>query len=550
MGQIIIDDRIIAAGKGQSILEALIAGGVLLRSDCGGKGRCAKCRVRIIEAEPDAVSAIDDSEAANLDQNSRDAGIRLACRARLTGAVTLEIPEDSRLSPEVAHKGPPLLFQRLKQNRTASAQSSGPRWGLAVDLGTTNIAAYLCDREKAAVTASMSVRNPQAVFGDDVMSRIGAVKSDPGSLARMQRLVIKSLDWAAVNLCNAAQLKPDAVQELVVVGNTTMTHLFLGEDPSSIGVYPYRPSFVESRHVRANSLGLKFNPDANVVTMPLITGFIGSDIVAAAQAAELDSRAAGTLLVDVGTNGEIMATASEGLAATSCATGPAFEGATIRHGMQALSGAIDAVRIEPQSGRVDCRLVQHRPYQPKRPAGICGSGVISVVAAMLRAGWLQTSGAFDRNTIPRRLLIEDNGEAAFLLVPAEESESGRPITLTQKDVRAVQLAKGALRAGIDLLDRKLGINQPQHLLLAGAFGSTIDIADAMTIGMFPPLPEQSVAVIGNAAGAGAILAVFEKPIVQKAQEVCRQTEVIELADQPDFQDVFVEALSFPETQSA
>jgi uncharacterized 2Fe-2S/4Fe-4S cluster protein (DUF4445 family) len=549
MVEISVDDRIIQAQSGQSILEALIAGGLLLRSDCGGRGRCAKCRVRITEAAPDAVSAVDEIEAAALDREERAAGVRLACRAVLSGSVTLEIPESSRLSPEVARKGPPLLFQRLKGKKAARAPSSGHRWGLAVDLGTTTIAVYLCDRQKAEVSASMSVRNPQAVFGDDVMSRIGAARSDPGSLARMQRLVVKSLDWAADNICSSARVNLAEVQELVVVGNTTMIHLLLGENPSSIGVYPYRPEFVESRRLPAGTLGFKFNPEAHLTTLPLMTGFIGSDIVAAALAAELDDREPGTLLVDVGTNGEIMATAAGGLAATSCATGPAFEGAAIRHGMQALSGAVDAVRIEPQTGRVDCSLIQHRPYRPKRPAGLCGSGVISVVAAMLRAGWLQPSGAFDRGTIPKRLLTEDNGQTALMLVPASESESGRPITLTQKDVRAVQLAKGALRAGIDLLDRKLGIDSPRHLLLAGAFGSTIDIADALTIGMFPPMPEQAVAVIGNAAGAGAILAVFEAPVVQKAQELCRQTEVIELAELPDFQETFVGALSFPEAHS-
>jgi uncharacterized 2Fe-2S/4Fe-4S cluster protein (DUF4445 family) len=366
----------------------------------------------------------------------------------------------------------------------------------------------------------------------------------------MQRLVVRSLDWAADKICSSARVNPADVREVVVVGNTTMIHLLLGEDPSSIGVYPYRPGFTESRRLPAGTLGFRFNPGADLVTLPLMTGFIGSDIVAAALAAELDGRESGTLLVDVGTNGEIMATAANGLAATSCATGPAFEGAAIRHGMQALSGAIDAVRIEPQSGRVDCRLIQHRPYRPKRPAGLCGSGVISVVAAMLRAGWLQSSGAFDRSAIPKHLFTEDSGQSALLLVPGSESESGRPITITQKDVRAVQLAKGALRAGIELLDRKLGIDSPRHLLLAGAFGSTIDIADALTIGMFPPVPEHTVAVIGNAAGAGAILAVFEAPVVRKAQEICHRTEVIELAELPDFQETFVGALSFPETHSA
>ena len=540
-----VKNRIISAQKGQSILEALIAGGVLLRSDCGGKGRCGKCRVRITESDPGAVSAIDEIEAAHLDETDRGAGVRLACRAILAGPITLEIPESSGLSPEVARKGPPLLFQRPSPQKTATAISPRQRWGLAVDLGTTTIAAYLCDRQSGVVTASLSVRNPQAIFGDDVMSRIGAVRTDPASLVRMQTLVIKSLDWAAEHLCKAAQLAPDTVAKLVAVGNTTMVHILLGEDPSSIGTYPYSPLFTAHRQVSAKSLGLAFNPSAKVTTLPLITGFIGSDIVAAALAAELDAKEAGTLLVDVGTNGEIMAVTSGGMVATSCATGPAFEGAAIRHGMQALSGAIDAVRIDPQSGRIDCRLIQHQPYKPKRPAGLCGSGVISAVAAMRRIGWLQAGGAFDGDRIPKRLLIKESNETAILLVPAEESQSGRPITLTQKDVRAVQLAKGALRAGIDLLDGKLGLSRPQHLLLAGAFGSTINIADALTIGLFPPLPEESVAVIGNAAGAGAIMAVFEDSILEKAQQLCTRTDVLELADQPDFQETFVASLSFP-----
>lgn len=545
MIEIRVKDRIIPGLKGQSILEALIAGGELLRSDCGGKGRCGKCRVRITAAEPGAVSAVDEIEAAHLDESDRSAGIRLACLAKLAGPVTLEIPESSNLSPEVARKGPPLLFQRPKPKKPETGGSSRHRWGLAVDLGTTTIAAYLCDRQNGAVTASLSVRNPQAIFGDDVMSRISAVRTDPTTLSRMQTLVIKSLDWAAKNLCKSAQLTPDNVETLVVVGNTTMIHILHGDDPSSIGIYPYRPLFVETRRVPAKSLGLAFNPDAKVSTLPLITGFIGSDIVAAALAAELDTKSAGTMLVDVGTNGEIMAVTADAMVATSCATGPAFEGATIRHGMQALSGAIDSVRIEPHSGRIDCRLIQHQPYHPRRPAGLCGSGVISAVAAMRRVGWLQAGGAFDSGTIPERLLIKDGQETAILLVPARESQSGRPITLTQKDVRAVQLAKGALRAGLDLLDGKLGLSQPHHLLLAGAFGSTINIADALTIGLFPPLPEESVAVIGNAAGAGAIMAVFEDDILEKAQKMCDQTDVLELADQPGFQDTFVASLSFP-----
>lgn len=540
-----IGDRLITGRAGQSLLEALIGAGILLRADCGGKGRCGKCRVHIDNVDPDAVSAPDDAEAAQLDADARRSGVRLACRARLAGGVRLEIPADSRLSPEVARKGPPLLFHRLGKHTPTVQLPEDERWGLAVDLGTTTIAAYLCDRQAAAVAGSMSVRNPQAVFGDDVMSRIGAVRADASCLARLQTLAVKSIDWAAANLCLASRLKPSSVGRIVVVGNSTMLHLFLGESPAGIGIYPYTPIFTESRRLAAKTIGLRFNPRAEVTTLPLITGFIGADIVAAALAAELDTRPAGTLLVDVGTNGEIIAVAEKGLAATSCATGPAFEGASIRHGMLALSGAIDAVRIDARAGRVDCRLIQHDPYHPKEPAGICGSGVISAVAALRRVGWLRPDGAFDSGAMPRHLLIKDNGETALRLVRADQSPSGRPITLTQKDIRAVQLAKGALRAGIDLLDRRLGVHPPRHLLVAGAFGSTIDIADALTLGMFPDMPEQSVAIVGNAAGAGAILALFEQGVAASAQRICAQTEVLELAEQPDFQETFISALAFP-----
>jgi uncharacterized 2Fe-2S/4Fe-4S cluster protein (DUF4445 family) len=325
-----------------------------------------------------------------------------------------------------------------------------------------------------------------------------------------------------------------------------MIHLLWGEDPTSIGVYPYRPRFSEARCLRAETIGLRFNPAAEVHTLPLITGFIGSDIVAAALAADLSMARPGTMLVDVGTNGEIMLLGASGLAATSCATGPAFEGAAIRHGMQAVSGAIDAVRLDPQNGSVDCSVIQRDPANPKPASGLCGTGVISAVAALLRARAIRPSGAFNPNGGLRRLRLDPASLSEFVLVDAEKALNGHDITLTQVDVRAVQLAKGALRTGIDLLSQENGIERPEKLLIAGAFGSFIDPGDALAIGMFPDIGAARIQGVGNAAGAGAILALLDEHAREKAAEICRCTRVLDLASHPDFQNTFVAALSFPE----
>ena len=250
------------------------------------------------------------------------------------------------------------------------------------------------------------------------------------------------------------------------------------------------------------------------------------------------------MLVDVGTNGEIIMLADAGLSATSCATGPAFEGAAISHGMQATSGAIDAARFNPQTGSLDVTVVQRGDGPPPRPAGICGSGIISTVAELLRAGIILKSGRFNPDGGSACLRPGVNGAAEFEIVPAGASQTGRPITLTQADVRAVQLAKGALRTGIDLLCRENNLPQPARILLAGAFGSYIDKTAALAIGMFPALPESSIEVVGNAAGAGAILALFDDDYVSRSKALAQTTRVVDLAAHPDFQNTFIQSLSF------
>ena len=539
------DNLTIQAEAGQILLEALIAGGILLRTDCGGKGSCGKCRVKILSPLMDGEPAPDESEKKILAPSDLAAGMRLACRIKVAGDVRLEIPETSRLSAEVAKKGLPTLFDKLSGSKT---QRSGrtDSYGLAVDLGTTTIAVYLCNLGTAAATASTSSRNPQTLFGDDVMNRISAIRLDASLLARQQKMAVSAIEWGINTLCRASRIDPAKIETMTVVGNSTMIHILIGENPSSIGVFPYTPAFVEEKDLPAGSVGFRFNPACRLRTLPLITGFIGADIVGAALAAELSNCEPGTMLVDVGTNGEIMFIGRDGLSATSCATGPAFEGAAISHGMHAVSGAIDAVKIDPASGRADCSIIQYNPAKPKKAAGLCGTGVISTVAELYRAGLILSDGAFNRQAATSYLRLDGNESMEYILVPAENAQEKRSIGFTQKDVRAIQLAKGALRTGIDLLCREAGFVYPTRMLVAGAFGSYINSADAIEIGMFPNISTARIEVVGNAAGVGAILALFDENAFARAAELARITRVLDLSSHPDFQDTFINSLSFPD----
>jgi len=537
------DGRRLTAKKGQSLLEALVGAGILLRADCGGKGRCAKCKIQLLSSPSGTVPAPDESEKNAVSEDEIAAGYRLACRTSVTGDLTIDIPETSLLAPEVAQKGPTTLPETIPVYR--KTPPAPDVYEVAVDLGTTTIAVYLCDINQGKVKASVSMRNPQVIFGDDVMSRITAVSQKDGYLNRLQKMAVSAIDWGIHSLCKKYRIAPDRIQRVLLVGNSTMVHLFVGENPTSIGVFPYDPVFYEERVCPARDVGLAFHPAAEVITLPLISGFLGADIIGATIAAGLEKREQGTVLVDVGTNGEVMLLEKNGFSATSCATGPAFEGASIRHGMHAISGAVDNVRIDPDSGRPACTLIQRNPKKPKKAAGICGSGVVSAVAALYRAGIIRKDGRFNEKAFPDIFIYDENEMPEYILIPGEATQSGKPVTLTQRDVRAIQLAKGALLAGIQLLCRNAGTERISRLLVAGAFGSYIRKEDALTIGMFPDISASEIDIIGNAAGAGAIMALFDERLRQKALDLSKNTKVVDLAGQPDFQDTFIQSLAFP-----
>ncbi len=535
---ILSENRTVEARGGSSLLSALANGGVFLRADCGGNGRCAKCTVKIMG---------DFRPGGNPSAGKSSGGNRtcLACKETVDGDLAVEIPESAFLNPDVVRK--PEISGTLKSRieNTFNGENRFSGLCLAIDLGTTTIAVYLCDIEKRRVVGSISLKNPQALFGDDVMSRISAVSQSPLVLKRLQSMVAKAIDWGVEKLVGRLKgIDSKNIGFATAVGASTMIHLFLGRDPSALGVYPFEPLFVEGQETTAGKLGLSFNSRAEIRTLPLVSGFLGADIVAAAMAVDLERAPVGTVLADVGTNGELMGVGKDGLVAASCATGPALEGATIKNGMQGVSGAVYRVSIDGGSGECLCEVKGN-----SKPTGICGSGLISVVAELYRARILLPDGRLDRESRFDRLRFDSRNLPEWVLVPKEESGSGNDIVVAQKDIRNVQLAKGAFRAGIDTICEKIGVERPTRLLVAGAFGNYIDKRDAIAIGMFPDMPEPDIENVGNAAGEGAILSLFDSRCFARADTIARKALVLNLASHPRFQDRFVDSMAFPSPAS-
>lgn len=514
---ILPDKLTLTATPGESLLDLLTAGGMLLRTDCGGKGVCGKCLIEVVAALPPN-------------------RFLPACTCKVESDMTIAIPPASRVSPHIVDKAEIALPASFFQAARADGGAAG--YGVAVDLGTTTIAVYLVDRGRRQVLSSLAVKNPQSLYGDDVMSRIGYVGNSSGRLQRLQRLTAGAMLWAIDSLATQLPQFPQHSRSMVVVGNPTMIQLLLGVSPASIGISPYVPSFFEARESDADALGLG-RRTKTVRTLPQISGFIGGDILAAGIAAELASRPPGTLLIDLGTNGELLLKGEKGFFATSCATGPAFEGATISCGMQAVPGAIDRIGIDGRQ-QPNYTTITGKGRTTGQPLGICGSGVISGVAAMLQSGVIEKSGAMAKD-LPAPLLDEEAGVRRYLL--AVDGASGK-VAISQKDIRQVQLGKAALISGIEFLLAAAGMATPTEILVAGAFGSHLDKHDLLALGMLPAIDPKRITMIGNAAGSGAIMALCDDRYLQKAQEMASQTTVINLAADPGFQEHFITRLAF------
>jgi len=426
--------------------------------------------------------------------------------------------------------------------------------GLAVDLGTTTVVGLLCDLQSGELLAHHSMMNPQIQFGEDVLARISFAAA--ASPAREEpsvhnRLLLAQAARDALNTllretCRAAGSDPSEVVEMTVVGNPTMHHLAIGLDPTPIGRSPYRPVVTGPLSIYAELLGLEMLGCGLVHFLPLRAGYVGADTIAGILACELEERPGVTLFVDVGTNGEIVLGTPSGLLAAACATGPAFEGAHISAGMRAAQGAIERVRIDPESWEVEIKVIGESGWSAERARarGICGSGIIDAVAEMYRCGVLTKTGSFTKERKHPRL-VGSGAERSFVLVEGARSANGQAIAITAKDVRAVQVGKAALYAGAKLLMERAGVGRVDRILLAGAFGSYIDPMSALRIGMLPDCPVEDVVAVGNAAGEGARRALLDRKARERAKRLRDELGYVELTLEDGFTRAFAEAMHLP-----
>jgi uncharacterized 2Fe-2S/4Fe-4S cluster protein (DUF4445 family) len=424
-------------------------------------------------------------------------------------------------------------------------------YGIAVDIGTTTVAAYLCSLRTGQVLSSGSLMNPQVAYGEDVMARITYAMVNPEEgLKRLQEAIIQGLNGLIQNAAQGAQISPQAILEMTVVGNTAMHHIFLGINPQPLGISPFAPAVHRSQNLKARDLGLIVHPSAYVHILPIEAGFVGADNVGVLISETPYQRDEMALIIDIGTNGELVLGNRERLLSSSCATGPALEGAHLRFGMRAATGAIERVRISPDTLEVKYRVIGQEKWSDEcRPEeiqsrGICGSGIIEVVAEMFRRGVVEKSGRINGNlSTPRLRRIEKGYE--FVIAWAGETAIGQDITVSTSDVRAVQLAKGALYSGAKIMMKQLGVNRLNKVVLAGGFGSFVDPERAMILGMFPDCDLKEVISVGNAAGDGARIALLNRDKREEADRVAREVEYIELTVYPEFTMEFAEAMAFP-----
>jgi uncharacterized 2Fe-2S/4Fe-4S cluster protein (DUF4445 family) len=405
--------------------------------------------------------------------------------------------------------------------------------GLAVDLGTTKIASYLVDLSDGRTLAAKGIMNPQISYGEDIISRITTVVHSTDNAARLQKLAVDAINELCTDLCVKAGAKPEEILEAVVVGNTAMHHLFLRLPVKQLVISPFVPAVGQALEVKARELWLNITPGAYVHLLPNIAGFVGADHVSMLLATDAWQAKETTVAVDIGTNTEVSLIYKGRIATTSCASGPAFEGGHIKYGMRAVAGAIERLRIDRDK-------IQYQTIDGVPPVGICGSGILDALAQLHINKVIDENGRI-MNKHPR--VRNYKGQREFILVSKEERKGESAITITQHDVRELQLAKAAIRTGIQVLLETSGCTEDdiKQVIIAGAFGTYIDISSAVAIGMLPALPLNRFRQVGNAAGMGAKLALISLAKRAEAQIIASKVKYIELASVPNFGLTFAQA---------
>jgi uncharacterized 2Fe-2S/4Fe-4S cluster protein (DUF4445 family) len=423
-------------------------------------------------------------------------------------------------------------------------------YGMAIDLGTTTVAGHLVDLRTGTILATESMMNPQTTYGEDLMSRISYGVMNPDGVEKMHTAIVAALSKLIKRATHAAKLTPEDVTELVVVGNTVMMVLLLDVDPAPLGRVPFPLVTNDAIDMKARELGLMAGLGANLHILPAEAGYVGADNMAVVIAESPHIQDDIHLIVDIGTNAEILVGNKERLLSASSPTGPAFEGGEITHGMRAAAGAIEQVRIDSKTLLPRFKVIGHERWSDEMPdeeiqaAGICGSGMIDLVAELFVNGIIGPDGKFVRDTRSPNFRVTDRvGE--YVVATATQTSTGQEIVVTQQDIRAIQLAKSALYTGAKMLMERRGVESVARVLLAGGFGTHIDKKRAMMIGLFPDCDLDKVYAVGNSAGDGAVLCLLGRERRQRARELARWIEYVETAAQPEFQERFVDALNLP-----
>ncbi len=581
----------------KSLLACSRQFGVGIISLCGGKGTCHSCKVQVLSG---TVSEPTSNDREAFSPQELVDGWRLACQTFPASDCKLRAPAESMTTPQriqvegleiTVHPEPPVLAYHLQLPtpsltepqadadrllevlnqqyqlnchkvdidvlRTLSPQLRSWNWecqvsvrsdevvalspwpnrqlGLAIDLGTTKVAGYLVDLSDGRTLAAKGIMNPQISYGEDIVSRITVIINSPDEGVQLQKVVAEAFNELAVDLCAEVGANIEEIVEAVVVGNTAMHHLFLGLPVRQLAYSPFIPAVSKSLDIKARDLGLHIASGAYIHLLPNIAGFIGADHVAMLLATEAWQSEGPLIALDIGTNTEVSLVNKGKITAVSCASGPAFEGGHIKDGMRAASGAIERLRIENGN-------IQYLTIDEASPVGICGSGILDAMAQLYLVGIIDKGGRMKDNHPNVRTR---NKQREFVLV-SEEERDGRPaIVITQQDVRELQLAKAAIRTGIEALLETNGCSAEEikQVIIAGAFGSYIDITSAITIGMLPSLPLNRFRQVGNAAGMGAKLALISLSQRAEAQTIASRVYYIELATTPNFMQTFIEASS-------
>jgi len=528
----------IQVAPGVSLLDAVRSAGLALDSECGSRGTCGECRVRFLEGTPPPT--VED--AALLSQEELDEGWRLACQTFLSAGCRIAIPR------RVARARRRKIRIQTDAIESAASTAGGERrtgHGIAIDVGTTTVVCYLMDLTRALQLGVASFANPQSAFGPDVVSRIAYAHRGPAELKDLQRRLVSHLEKHFASLCKNAGIAPDSISIVTAVGNMTMMHLLRGVDPWPLGVAPYEPVFVEAPPFPARKIGFKRFGAAELHILPGVGGHVGSDIVAGVMGLDLTRRRGVSLFIDLGTNGEVVLCSKKVLAGASCAAGPAFEGVHIHSGMAAFPGAIE--RVDEADGKLEIDTIGDAP-----PLGLCGSGLVDVVALLLRHRLLLPSGRLvSPQHVPRGVpedlasrLQDDGNGRSFRLA---KKGSGEDIVLMQRDIREVQLAKAPVRATIELLlaGADLTPDVIDDAFVAGGFGSSVRSESLLALGVVPEEVRGRIHAAGNTAGFGAKLALVYPERLEEAHRLARRIHHVELVLREDFRQAFAAHIPFP-----